>query len=149
MIALCGRPLKHQQPQLIPFSQYQLGYTRHTLFHPDLLLLSRKSVRSLEVDIHTHRPRDTFAALQRAVGIGQTRVVHLREQALLRGILLAYGLQRQSLPVRITAAQILLSVVDGAHELCAAIPFVNLEYTHSRYDLWISSRITFCAMLLA
>ena len=149
VIALRGRPLKHQQPQLILLGQHQPGYTRHTLLHPDLLLLSRKPVRSLEVNIHTHRPRDTFAALQRAVGIGQTRVVHLSQQALLRGILLADGLQRLALPVRIAAAQILLSVVDGAHELCAAIPLVNLEYAHSRYDLWISSRITFCAMLLA
>ena len=131
MITLGGRPLQHQQSKFILFTHHQLGDTRHLLRKPSLLLFSRELFGRLEVDIHTHRPRGRLRALQRAVGIRQARVVHLHQLVLLGGILLAHGLQRLPLPVRIASAQILLSVVDGAHKLCAAIPYVNLEYTHS------------------
>ena len=129
VIALRGRPLQHQQSQLLPLAHHQTGHTRHLLCQPLGLFVGRETLRGLEVYVHAHRRALCPAALQRAVGVGQTGVVHLHQTGL--QCLVALSDACHVLPLETAVAQfhVFLARKNGAHHLHPVL-LVNYIYTH-------------------
>ena len=99
VIALRGRTLQHQQTQLVLPAEDPLRHVGHL---PYVV-----GVGGVEVDVHPHRAAHAGRAPQRAVGVRQARVVHLRH-ALLVGA---------SVALRVAQRAIVLRSLDGAHHL--------------------------------
>ena len=76
MEALVHAPLQHQQSQFLPAAEDSLGSLPH-----QSVVVGRRRV---EIHVHAHRRCHPCSPLQRAVVVGQTRVVHLHQSALRR-----------------------------------------------------------------
>ena len=113
VITLVGRPLQHQQPQLLLPAHHQFRHAPHPL-----LIIRRRGV---EVDVHPHRSAHTLRPLQPSVGIRQTRIVHLHHPALLR----------PTVTLRVAQKPILHLVLHRAHKLSPVLIIYNV-YAHKK-----------------
>ena len=87
MKTLVHAPLQHQQSQFLPAAEDSLGSLPH-----QSVVVGRRRV---EIHVHAHRRCHPCSPLQRAVVVGQTRVVHLHQSALRRCVAAA-GLSQVS-----------------------------------------------------
>ena len=118
VIAGTSRTLfQQQQSQLVLLAEYAHHHGLH-LLPADV------------VDVHTYRGAHAGRPFQRAVVVGQTRVVHLHQSALSAVVTTAHRLDDALLLATVTQRQILLSCGDGAHHL-RPILIIYHVYAHS------------------
>ena len=114
-LAACAQ-LQHQQAKLVLKTQNLLL---------DLLHLRLRNV----VNVHAHGGAHACGALERAIVVGQARVVHLHQSALQLCVALAYCSHVLHLVAAVAQHQVFGSREDGAHHLRPILVIYNV-YAH-------------------